>query len=195
MTMIRRLTVFASATPGVDPGLLDFARDAGRGLAARGIAMVYGGGGTGLMNALADGVLGAGGEVIGVIPKFLFERELGRNDLTTLHVVDSMHQRKTLMAELGDAFLALPGGIGTLEELFEAWTWRQIGITDKPVGLLNPKGFWDRLVLALEGIAAEGYIPRRSLDGIVVSPDLEGALAGLESRRDSARRATEPAVS
>lgn len=185
MTPIGRLTVFASARPGADPGLLDAAREVGRGLAERGIAVVYGGGGTGLMSAVADGALDAGGEVIGVIPKFLVERELGRDDLTALHVVESMHQRKALMAELGDGFLALPGGVGTLEELFEAWTWRQIGLIEKPLALFNAKGFWNPLVAALAGFVAQAYISRASLDSLVVSADLEGVLAGLAAQRET----------
>ncbi|WP_205353180.1 TIGR00730 family Rossman fold protein [Janibacter anophelis] len=180
--MIERLTVFCGSTPGHDPRWVELAHSVGRDLARRGIGVVYGAGGGGLMGALAQGALDEGGEVIGVIPTFMIEREWGRDDLTEVHVVETMHERKALMADLTSAFLALPGGMGTLEEVFEVWTWRQIGLLDKPVGFLDADGFWTPLMDSLRGISQAGFMSRASLDDIVVAPDLDSALAGLESR-------------
>ena len=184
---IRSVCVFCASSPGTDPALVEAARSVGSDLARRGIRVVYGGGGTGLMGALADGALGARGEVVGVIPGFMVDREWGRTDLTALHVVESMHERKAMMAALADAFLVLPGGIGTLEEFFEVWTWRQIGLHTTPVALLDlPSGgrrFWQPLMAALRDIADAGYLPPASLDDLVVSPDLDAALAGLADRQ------------
>ncbi len=159
------------------------AYDVGRGLAERGIGLVYGGGGYGLMGALADGALNAGGEVIGVIPRSMVEREWGREDLTELHVVETMHERKALIAELSDAFLALPGGIGTLEEIIEMWSWRQIGFNDDPVGFLDIGDFWRPLLVALQSMVAAGFVRQEVLDDAVVADTLDGALAGLAQRR------------
>jgi hypothetical protein len=180
--VIERLTCFTGSTPGNDPKWVDLARTVGSELAGRGIGVIYGAGGGGLMGALAQGALDAGGEVIGVIPSFMIEREWGRDDLTEVHVVETMHERKALMADLTSAFLALPGGMGTLEEVFEVWTWRQIGLLDKPVGFLDADGFWTPLMDSLRGISQAGFMSRASLDDIVVAPDLDSALAGLESR-------------
>ena len=185
--MIQRLTCFTGSTDGNDPKWVDLARSVGEDLADRGIGVVYGGGGSGLMGALADGALSRGGEVIGVIPTFMVDREWGRDDLTELHVVDSMHERKALMAELTSAFLALPGGMGTLEEIFEVWTWRQIGLLDKPVGFLDADGFWSPLLGALRGLGEQGFVSAASLAEVVVAEDLDTALAGLASREGSAR--------
>ena len=148
---------------------------------------VYGAGGGGLMGAVAQGALDAGGEVVGVIPSFMIEREWGREDLTEVHVVETMHERKALMADLTSAFLALPGGVGTLEEVFEVWTWRQIGLLDKPVGFLDADGFWTPLLDALRGISEAGFMSQASLDDVVVAPDLDSALAGLEARGTGTR--------
>lgn len=134
------------------------------------------------MGALAQGALDEGGEVIGVIPEFMIDREWGRGDLTEVHVVQSMHERKALMADLTSAFLALPGGMGTLEEVFEVWTWRQIGLLDKPVGFLDADGFWTPLLDSLRGLGEAGFMSQASLDDVVVAPDLDSALAGLEAR-------------
>lgn len=180
--MIERLTCFTGSTPGSDPKWMALAGAVGRELAQRGIGVVYGAGGGGLMGALAQGALEAGGEVIGVIPQFMIEREWGRDDLTEVHIVQTMHERKALMADLTSAFLALPGGMGTLEEIFEVWTWRQIGLLDKPVGFLDADGFWTPLLDSLRGISQAGFLSPDSLDDLVVASDLESALAGLESR-------------
>jgi uncharacterized protein (TIGR00730 family) len=134
------------------------------------------------MGEVSQGALDAGGEVIGVIPRSMVEREWGRSDLTELHVVETMHERKALMAELADAFLCLPGGLGTLEEIVEVWSWRQIGFNDDPVGFLDLGGFWQPLLRALDGLVDTGFVRRDVLDDVVVAPDLDAALAGLESR-------------
>ncbi len=182
---IRRLAVFCASTPGADPGLSTAANAVGRELADRGIGLVYGGGGGGLMGAVSQGALDAGGEVIGVIPAFMIDREWGRSDLTALHVVESMHERKAMMADLADAFLALPGGLGTLEELFEVWTWRQIGLHRKPLGLLDVGGFWQPMVRALDSLVAAGFVRESSLAELVVTADLDVALADLDALLDA----------
>lgn len=185
--MIERLTCFCGSTPGNDPSWVELAHAVGSDLAGRGIGVVYGAGGSGLMGALAQGALDAGGEVIGVIPSFMIEREWGRDDLSEVHVVETMHERKALMADLTSAFLALPGGVGTLEEVFEVWTWRQIGLLDKPVGFLDADGFWSPLLDSLRGILQAGFMSQASLDDVVVAPDLDAALAGLEARGTGTR--------
>lgn len=179
---IRRLAVFCGSSPGNDPAFSQSAYAVGRGLAERGIGLVYGGGGFGLMQDVAQGALDAGGEVVGVIPRSMMEREWGRNDLTRLHIVDTMHERKALMAALADAFLCLPGGLGTLEEIIEVWSWRQLGFNDDPVGFLNVAGVWTPLLNALEGLVAAGFVRREVLDDLVVAEDLESALSGLTDR-------------
>ena len=180
---IRRVAVFCASSPGVDPGLARQTYEVGRGLAERGIGLVYGGGGHGLMREVSSGALDAGGEVIGVIPRSMIEREWGRDDLTELHVVDTMHERKATMAELADAFLCLPGGLGTLEEIVEVWSWRYIGFNDDPVGFLDLGGTWTPFLRSLEGLADAGFIRREVLDDVVVADDLGVALDGLAARR------------
>ncbi|MFS3128591.1 TIGR00730 family Rossman fold protein [Nocardioides sp. Bht2] len=179
---IHRMAVFCGSSPGTDPAYGEAAYAVGRGLAERGIGLVYGGGGFGLMHDVAQGALDAGGEVVGVIPRSMMEREWGRNDLTRLHIVDTMHERKALMAALADAFLCLPGGLGTLEEIIEVWSWRQLGFNDDPVGFLNISGIWTPLLAALENLVTAGFIRRELLDDVVVADDLESALTGLTSR-------------
>ncbi|WP_370890382.1 TIGR00730 family Rossman fold protein [Janibacter sp. GXQ6167] len=191
--MIRRLCVFTGSTRGADPALVESAEEIGRDLARRGIGLVYGAGGAGLMGAVAEGAMSEGGEVIGVIPRFMVTREWGRDDLTEVHVVQTMHQRKAMMADLSDAFLALPGGLGTLEEIFEVWTWRQIGLMDKPLGFLDlptqtGEGFWQPLLTALRGLVDAGFVSQASLDAIVVAPTLDEALTRF------AERGTSPAL-
>ncbi len=153
-----RICVFCGSTSGVRPEYAAAARVLARDLAARGHGLVYGGGNVGLMGIIADAMLEAGGEVIGVIPHTLMTREIGHTGVTTLHVVDSMHERKALMADLSDAFIALPGGIGTFEEWFEAVTWTQLGLHRKPCGLLNVHGFYDELIRFMEHAWTEGFI-------------------------------------
>jgi uncharacterized protein (TIGR00730 family) len=170
---MQRLCVFCGSNVGDDAVYVQAARSMGKALAAANIGLVYGGGSVGLMGAIADAVLEAGGQVSGVIPRALVERELGHNRLTELHIVGSMHERKALMAELSDGFVALPGGIGTLEELFEAWSWAQLGIHRKPCGLLNVRGFYDGLIAYLDAVAAHRFIKpeHRSLLIIAHQPD------------------------
>jgi uncharacterized protein (TIGR00730 family) len=142
---LRSLCVYCGSNFGADPAFADAARALAALLAARGIRVVYGGGKVGLMGVLADTALEHGGEVVGVIPQHLVDREIGHTGLTELRVVGSMHERKALMAELADGFVALPGGIGTLEELIEVYTWSQLGLHRKPLGLLNVAGYYDGL--------------------------------------------------
>ena len=181
-SQLRRLAVFCGSAPGTDPALLSAAYDVGTGLAERGIGLVYGAGGKGLMGRVSQGALDAGGEVIGVIPRAMVEREWGRHDLTEVHVVETMHERKALMAEYADAFLCLPGGLGTLEEIFEVWSWRQIDFLDDPVGFLNVAGFWDPLLGALGGLVGAGFVRAEVIEDLVVAATLEDALAGLSAR-------------
>lgn len=179
---LRRIAVFCGSAPGNDPRLVDSAYAVGRGIAERGLDLVYGAGGLGLMGAVSQGALDAGGQVIGVIPRDMVAREWGRDDLTEVHVVETMHERKALMAELSDAFLCLPGGLGTLEEIMEVWSWRQIGYNDDPVGFLDVDGFWTPLLHALDGLAEAGFVRREVLADLVVATDLDTALAGLAER-------------
>jgi uncharacterized protein (TIGR00730 family) len=153
-----RLTVFCGSSLGRSPAYAQAARELGREMVARGTGLVYGGAGVGLMGVLADTVLAGGGEVVGVIPRHLMAREIGHAGLTDLRVVGTMHERKALMAELGDAFVALPGGAGTLEELFEAWTWAQLGLHVKPCGVLNVDGYFDSLLRLVAHTVDQGFM-------------------------------------
>lgn len=152
------LCVFCGSSPGADPAYIQSAQRLGRVLAEQRIRLVYGGASVGVMGALADTVLADGGEVIGVIPRGLQQREVGHRGLSELHVVESMHERKALMAELADAFVVLPGGLGTLEELFEVWTWALLGIHGKPCGMLNVRGYFNSLLSFLDHAVAEGFV-------------------------------------
>lgn len=156
--MFRRVAVYCGSSTGRDPAYLDAARSFGAYLAGRGIGVVYGGGRVGLMGAVADGALSRSGEVIGIIPEKLKALELGHDGITELRVVDSMHERKLAMAQLSDGFVALPGGFGTFEEIFEVTTWTQLNYHHKPVGLLNVGGYYDRLIAFLDHAAEEGFI-------------------------------------
>lgn len=162
--------VYCGSTPGNDPAYLAAADLTGRVLARRGVDVVYGGGRAGLMGALADGALAEGGHVVGVIPRDLVDRELAHQGVSELHVVDTMHERKLLMAERSDAFLALPGGAGTLEEVAEQWTWTQLTIHDKRSGLLDVHGFWEPLRRMLETMIEAGFV-RESQRGILAFDD------------------------
>jgi len=155
---VKRICVFCGSATGARPAYAAAARDLGEALVARGLGLVYGGGSVGLMGVLADAVLAAGGEVIGVIPGPLASRELAHAGLTALHVVDSMHERKAMMASLCDGFVALPGGLGTFEETLEVLTWAQLGIHRKPVGVLNVEGYWDGLRHLLAHAVGEGFV-------------------------------------
>lgn len=155
---MRRICVFLGSNPGNTPNYLAATRALGAEIARRGLATVYGGARVGLMGQLADAALAAGGEVIGVIPEALRQKELAHQGLTSLHVVGSMHERKALMAELADGFIALPGGMGTLEELCEVLTWAQLGFHTKPCGLLDVDGYYAQLRAFLDHTVAEGFI-------------------------------------
>jgi uncharacterized protein (TIGR00730 family) len=152
------ICVYCGSRPGRDAAFEVAARATGTLIGRFGWQLVYGGGRAGLMGSVADAALAAGARVVGVIPRSLMQRELGHAGLSELHVVETMHERKRLMAERSDAFLALPGGIGTMEELFEVWTWRQLGYHDKPVGLLNTGGYYDRLLEFASGMAEAGFV-------------------------------------
>ena len=166
-----RVCVFCGSRPGRGTQYVETARNFGRLLGENGIGLVYGGASVGTMGEVADAALAAGGEVHGVIPHQLQAREIGHNGLTELHVVDSMHARKAKMAELSDVFVALPGGIGTLEELFEVWTWSMIGIHAKPLGLLDVKGFFRPLVSFADHLVAEEFLREQARDLLIVDDD------------------------
>jgi len=155
---VRSVCVFCGASTGVNPAYREAAIALGQAIARRGLTLVYGGGAVGLMGIVADAAMAAGGEVIGIIPEALKNAEVGHNGLTRLEVVDGMHARKARMAELSDAFVALPGGLGTLEELFEVWTWGQLGYHAKPLGLLDVNGFYTKLGSFLDHVVEEGFV-------------------------------------
>jgi uncharacterized protein (TIGR00730 family) len=155
---MKRVCVFCGSSVGNKPEYIDFAQALGQVLAARKIGLVYGGGNVGLMGVIADAAMAAGGEVIGVIPKALKDREIAHTGVRDLRVVDSMHTRKAMMADLADAFIAMPGGVGTFEEFFEAITWTQLGLHRKPCGLLNVGGFYSPLVSFIDQAVDEGFI-------------------------------------
>jgi uncharacterized protein (TIGR00730 family) len=173
---LRRVCVFCGASPGRDPRYAGVARSVGEALARRGIELVYGGSAAGLMGAVADGALAAGVRVTGVIPAGLVDRELAHEGVTELRVVTTLHERKAVMAELSDAFLALPGGLGTLEELSEVLSWAQLGLHAKPVGALDVGGFFGPLVAYLDHAAREGFITPGSRDLLLVDDDLDRML-------------------
>jgi hypothetical protein len=152
------LCVYCGSRHGANPAFTAAAQRIGASIGRRGWQLVYGGGRVGLMGAVADAALAAGARVIGIIPQTLMEREVGHAGLTELHVVQTMHERKRMMAERADAFLALPGGIGTFEELFEAWTWRQLGYHDKPLGLLDVDGYYAPLLAFMESTVGQGFV-------------------------------------
>jgi uncharacterized protein (TIGR00730 family) len=158
---MKSLCVYCGSSFGKDPVYTDAARMLAKEMVARDIGLVYGGGKVGLMGVIADEVLKLGGAAIGVIPQALFDKEVGHTGLTELHVVQNMHERKALMAELADGFVALPGGIGTLEELFEILTWAQLGFHQKPVGVLNVNGFYDGLIAFLNMQVTQGFVKDR----------------------------------
>ena len=163
--------VFCGSSPGARPEYRDAARALGALLASRGIRLIYGGGHVGLMGLLADAVLDSGGDVVGVITDGLQAREVGHAGLRDLRVVATMHERKALMASLADAFVALPGGAGTLDEFFEAWTWTQLGIHRKPVGILNVAGYFDALLTFLEHAVDQRFIRDEHWSAVVVDAD------------------------
>ena len=180
------LCVYCGSRSGTDPAHEAAARRVGTLIGERGWRLVYGGGRAGLMGVVADATLAAGGRVIGVIPRALVEKEWAKLDCTELHVVDSMHDRKRMMAERSDAFVALPGGIGTFEELFEVWTWRQLGYHDKPVGLLNVAGYYDPLLAFLDQATDKGFMRAAQHELLQVHTDPRALLARLGVLADDA---------
>ena len=171
MPEIRRVCVYCGSRPGVRPAYAEAARALGTLLAEAGIGLVTGGGRVGLMGAVADAVLDAGGEATGVIPQALLDREVGHERMTALRVVRTMHERKAAMADLADAFVALPGGLGTLEEIAEMLTWAQLGLHDKPCGLLDVDGYYAPLVAFVDHAVAEGFVGADGRAALVVESD------------------------
>ncbi|MEK7943401.1 TIGR00730 family Rossman fold protein [Pigmentiphaga sp. YJ18] len=173
--------VYCGASAGNDPFFADVARDFGRAVAGRGMRLVYGGGSVGLMGHVANAALEAGGQVTGVIPERLWEKEVGHKGLTDMYVVPTMHARKARMVELSDAFVALPGGFGTLDELFEVLTWQQIGYHSKPVGLLNANGYYDALLAFARHAHEQGFVRAVHLEALIVDTDIDRLLDRLAS--------------
>lgn len=177
---LNSVAVYCGSSPGDAPEYLEAARLLGRLMARRGLTLVYGGGDVGLMGALADSALEAGGSVVGVIPHFLIEKEVGHSGLTECHAVDSMHERKLKMADLADAFIALPGGFGTLEEIFEVFTWNQLGLHAKPCALLSVAGFYDSLIEFLRSLVDKRFVRQEHLDSLIVATEVETLLDELQ---------------
>ena len=176
MTSINSICIYCGSSPGKRKTYASAAIALAQALVKHNIRLVYGGASVGIMGIVADEVLRLGGKVIGVIPKALAHKEIAHDKLTELHVTQSMHQRKMKMAELADGFIALPGGIGTLEELFEIWTWAQLGFHDKPCGLLNVEGYYDALIQFLDHCAAEQFVKPHHRDILIVEQDPDALL-------------------
>jgi uncharacterized protein (TIGR00730 family) len=176
---MKRICVFCGAMDGFDPTYVRTAGDVGTSLARRGIGLVYGGGRVGCMGAVADAALAAGGEVIGIIPERLATREIAHQGLTELHIVASMHERKALMADNADAFLGLPGGFGTLEEIFEVITWRQLGFHAKPCGLLDAGGYFASLLEFCDDAVGKGFVSQSDRDAVLSGTEVEPLIDAL----------------
>lgn len=176
---MKRLAVYCGSATPVDPVYIETARDVGRTLAERGIGLVYGGGRLGLMGAIADSALAAGGEVIGIIPQALVDAEVAHRGLTELHVVHTMHERKQAFTDLSDGFVTLPGGTGTMDELWEALSWAQLGYHAKPVGVLNVAGFYDGLVAFAAKMGEVGFIRPQHQGLMIIDDGLDGLLAKM----------------
>ncbi len=176
------ICVYCGSRHGAQAAYTESARALGRAIGERGWQLVYGGGKVGLMGEVADAVIQAGGRVVGVIPDSLMRREVGHQGLHELHVVPNMHVRKQMMAERADAFIALPGGIGTLEELYEVWTWRQLGYHDKPIALLNVNGYFDALLQFMRTSVSEGFLSQEQHDALQVDDDPVRLLQSLNLR-------------
>lgn len=187
---LRRLCVLCGSSPGADAGYGELARDLGKLLADRSIELVYGGAQVGLMGEVANACLAHEGRVTGVIPQGLFAREVPHHGLTTLHELGSMHERKQLMYDLADAFVALPGGLGTLDELAEVSTWSALGLHSKPIMLLDTDGFWDPLVTMLDRMVRQGFVGQDVRDGIQRSTSPDDALARLTAGEPTPTRRT-----
>jgi hypothetical protein len=185
MTPAFSICVYCGSRPGEQPGFIATAQAVGRWIGDHGGQLVYGGGRTGLMGTVAEATRASGGRVVGIIPQALVDKELANRSSDELHVVDTMHERKAMMGARADAFLALPGGIGTFEELFEIWTWRQLGYHDKPIGILNVAGYYDALFAFLAHSVQEGFMGEWQM-GLVRTGDQAAAL--LQSLVDESRR-------
>jgi uncharacterized protein (TIGR00730 family) len=188
---MKRVAVFCGSSPGKSELYVEAARGMGRALAARGLGLVYGGGRVGLMGAMADAALAAGTTVHGVIPRRIASAEVAHSGVTELHVVETMHQRKAMMTELADAFVAMPGGSGTLDELFEAVTWGQLGFHHKPVGLLDVGGFFEPLLAMMDRMVREGFVRPDQREALKVHADAGGLLDALRACH-VARSRTQP---
>ncbi|WP_340600682.1 LOG family protein [Acinetobacter sp. HZNU-JH01] len=175
------ICVFCGSSLGKDPIYQQMAQATGQAIAEQGKTLIYGGGRSGLMGVVADSALKAGGRVVGIIPNALVDRELAHKGLTELYVVDNMHERKTQMSEQADAFIALPGGAGTLEEIFEQWTWNQLGIHQKPCAFLNVGGFYDDLIKMIQGSVARGFSQSRFVDQLIVANDINEILTAFST--------------
>jgi uncharacterized protein (TIGR00730 family) len=173
---MNRLAIYCGSASPADPVYVDSARAVGRTLAERGIGVVYGGGKLGLMGAVADSALEAGGEVIGIIPQALVDAEVAHRGLTELHVVGTMHQRKQAFTDLSDGFVTLPGGTGTMDELWEALSWAQLGYHAKPVGLLNVSCYYDGLIAFWQEMASVGFVRPQHRELLIVDSDLDGLI-------------------
>ncbi|MGN6279965.1 MAG: TIGR00730 family Rossman fold protein [Sphingomonas sp.] len=180
---MNRIAVYCGSATPADPVYIETARAVGRSLAERGISVVYGGGKLGLMGAVADSALEAGGEVIGVIPDALVEAEVAHRGLTELHPVRTMHQRKQLFTDLSDGFITIPGGTGTMDELWEAMSWAQLGYHAKPVGLLNAAGYYDHLIAFVAKMAEVGFLRPQHRELLIVDDKLEGLLDKMAAHR------------
>ncbi|WP_166038383.1 TIGR00730 family Rossman fold protein [Sphingosinicella sp. YJ22] len=185
---MKRLAVYCGSSMGTDPAHEDLARRLGTRMAERGIGLVYGGGHRGLMGVIADSVLAAGGEAFGVIPQALVDLEVAHTSLTELHVVTTMHQRKALMTELTDAFVAIPGGIGTLDELFEAWSWNALGYHAKPFAVLAEDGFWDSMLAFLDTAVEAGFISPARRAQLLVTRGPDDAIEQLSAASGATER-------
>lgn len=180
------VAVYCGSRFGDSPAFADAARALGRLIGQRGATLVYGGGRVGLMGTAADAVMAAGGQVVGVIPQALMDREVGHAGLTELHVVQTMHERKRLMAERADAFISLPGGIGTLEEMYEVWSWQQLGYHDKPVALLNVEGYYDALLEFHRAMHARGFVSQAQFDALTVDTEPDRLLDRVQRAASAA---------
>ncbi len=179
--MFKSLAVYCGSSGGNDPRYVRLAHAAGAVLAKRGIRLVYGGGGVGMMGAVANGALEQGGEVTGVIPHFLNTRELKHPGVADMRVVETMHERKMLMVDLAEGFIALPGGFGTLDELFEVLTWSQLDIHRRPAGVLNYDGYYDGMLSCLDGMVTRGFLRAEDRARLVAAPEMESLLDGMEA--------------
>lgn len=184
---MNRIVVYCGSSAGHDAVYMEQATRLGAALAQRGLTLVYGGAKVGLMGAVADGALNAGGKAIGVLPHFLQQKELAHNGLTELILVDTMHERKTKMNELCDGAIALPGGFGTMEELFEMLTWGQLGLHKKPIGLLNVNGFYDALSALSQNMFEKGFLSAENRDMLLCSNDISDLLSQMEQYQPPAR--------